>query len=127
MYNSLEARSPFLDRFLYLSHTNRKLERSITRFQSKHELKKIANNIGLNFITKTKKEGFTFPLEKYLLNKNNRDILETLVSNNSIVANYFDIKKIKLLINNDKEISKNFFRLWILLVFNYWHLEEKKS
>lgn len=126
MYNSLEARSPFLDKSLFLSIANRKLKSSLSSFQSKYELKKIAKKNGLDFITKIKKEGFTLPLEKYLLNQNNRDILQTIASNNSIVADYFDIKKIKSIINNERKISQNTFRLWILLVFNHWHLQTKK-
>ena len=125
MYNSLEARSPFLDKKLFSKISKRNLKFSITGLNSKNELKQIARNNNLDFITKSKKEGFTMPLHRYLCEKKNRDFLYSLTSNNSIISNYFDVKKLKEIMSNDKKIIHNSFRIWILLVLNQWHIESK--
>ena len=53
-------------------------------------------------------------------------MLQSLVDPSSIICDYFDRSKISKMIANKKSIKENSFRLWILLVFNYWNLQVQK-
>lgn len=126
MFNSLEVRSPFLDLEIFKNLNSRNPLSMISLFETKKELKKILKKHGLGFINNFKKRGFSIPIEKYLIENNGLEILQTLIEPNSIISEYFDKKKITKMISNKKNIQNNYFRLWILLVFNYWHLQTKK-
>lgn len=127
MFNSLEARSPFLDTNLFSFISKRKLTDLIKNFETKSELKEILKLYNLHFLTKHKKEGFTLPLLEYMLDKKNQDLLNSLTDSSCIISSYFEQKKIKKLLSSKKEISKNFYRIWILLVFDKWHRETSKN
>ncbi len=126
MINSLEVRCPFLDLEAFKIIKFRNPFSMISLFKTKKELKKILKNQGLDFLNNHKKRGFSIPLEKYLVEKRGLEILHTLVDPNSIICEYFDRSKISQMISNKKNIKDNFFRLWVLLVFNYWNLQNKK-
>ena len=121
MINSLEVRCPFLDLETFNKMKLCNPFSMISLFKTKKELKKILERQGLGYLNKHKKKGFSIPIEKYLVEKRGIEILHTLVESNSIICDYFDKSKISEMISNKKNIQDNYFRLWILLVFNYWH------
>lgn len=126
MVNSLEVRSPFLDLNLFNKINFSNPLSMISIFDTKIELKKILERQGLGFLNNHKKKGFSIPLEKYLVEKRGIEILHSLIEPNSIICDYFERNKISKMISNKKNIKNNSFRLWILLVFNYWNLQTTK-
>jgi asparagine synthase (glutamine-hydrolysing) len=125
MLNSLEIRCPFLDLELFNKMKFSNPFSMVSLFKTKKELKNILKKHELGYLNKHKKRGFSIPLEKYLIEKRSIDILQSLIDPNSIICDYFDRDKISDMIANKKNIKDNFYRLWILLVFNYWHLQTK--
>ena len=123
MFNSLEVRCPFLDLKTFNKMKFCNPSSMISLFKTKKELKKILERQGLGYLNKHKKKGFSIPIERYLIEKRGVEILHSLVEPNSIICDYFDKRKIFKMISNKKNIQDNYFRLWILLVFNYWHLQ----
>ena len=120
MENSLEARCPFLDIFMINRLSNINPEMIMSLSNNKKELKSILDKNNLSFLTSKKKEGFTPPLKSYMLDKKNVDVINQILESGSIVTNYFDKKKIERLISSKENIEKNYYRIWILLVFHYW-------
>ena len=125
MVNSLEIRCPFLDLETFNKMKFCNPFSMVSLFKTKKELKNIIKKLKLGYLDKHKKRGFSIPLEKYLIEKRSLDILQSLIDPNSIICDYFDKDKISKMISNKKNIKDNFYRLWILLVFNYWHLQTK--
>ena len=124
--NSLEVRCPFLDLDMFNKINFSNPLSMINIFNTKKELKKILERQGLGFLNNHKKKGFSIPLEKYLVEKRGIEILHSLIEPNSIICDYFEKSKIYKMISSKKNIKDNSFRLWILLVFNYWNLQTKK-
>ena len=126
MFNSREVRCPFLDLKTFNKMKFCNPFSMVSLFKTKKELKNILERLGLGYLNKHKKKGFSIPLEKYLIEKRGLEILQSLTDSNSIICDYFDKSKISNMIANKKNIKDNFYRLWILLVFNYWHLQTQK-
>ena len=121
MINALEVRCPFLDSKIYKERKNSNPKKMLDFFSSKKELKQILKQLGLGFLNKYKKRGFSISLDKYLCEKKNSELLNTLLDHNSIIMQHFKKKKIEEMISSEKNIKLNFFRIWILLVLNFWH------
>lgn len=121
MINALEVRCPFLDSNIFKEKKNTNPKKMVDLFSSKKELKHELNQLGLGFINKFKKRGFSIPLHIYLCEKKNRELINTLLDQNSIVMEHFKKEKIETMISNESNIKQNFFRIWILLVLNFWH------
>ena len=121
MINALEVRCPFLDSNIFKEKKITNPKKMVDLFSSKKELKQILNQLGLGYINKFKKRGFSIPLHKYLCEKKNRELINTLLDQNSIVMEHFKKEKIESMISNESNIKQNFFRIWILLVLNFWH------
>ena len=126
MINSVEVRCPFLDLNTFNKLKSCDPFSMVGLTDTKKELKKILEKQGLGFLNKHKKKGFSIPLEKYLTENRGIEILQSLIDPNSIICDYFDRSKIKEMIATKKSIKENTFRLWILVVFNYWNLQIQK-
>tara|TARA_B100000575_G_scaffold294452_1_gene310502 strand:+ start:15116 stop:16966 length:1851 start_codon:yes stop_codon:yes gene_type:complete len=126
MANSLEIRCPFLDLITFNRVNSSNPFSMIDIFNTKKELKEILKRQGLSFLNNKKKRGFSIPLHKYLIEKKGIEMLHSLIEPNSIICDYFEKNKIYKMISSKKSIKENYFRLWILLVFNFWNLQIKK-
>ncbi len=69
MANSLEVRSPFLDRSMIKDFNGIGFKRNLSIFKTKKILKEILGNHGFGNITKIRKQGFTPPLRKWMHSK----------------------------------------------------------
>ena len=112
MYNSVEARAPFLSKTVLnfsLAEDTKKLYKI---FDKKLYLKKIFKKIIPNFILNAKKHGFAFQKEKIL--KDEKFIFE-MISTKDLSNDKFFLDKYKRFKNNDGEYSNY---LWHELMLN---------
>ena len=121
MANSLEVRSPFLDRDLVDFSFNFPGEKKVGFLDSKLILKDAYKNNLPKWYLKLPKKGFEVPLKKWLrsdlkhlLEKATKpNVLETLnIKNNDIIN---EIKND--LLNNKNDSS---WKLWTLISYYYW-------
>ena len=115
MVNSVEARSPFLDKFIYKKSLNDNID-----FNSLIKTKIILRNIlakSNKVAANLPKEGFD--LKKNFIYKNNKlKIIEIISSSNSYIFNFIDKKK---LINNFyNNINFNSDIYWLVYSFIIW-------
>jgi asparagine synthase (glutamine-hydrolysing) len=118
MMNSLEVRSPFLDKnlveycFKNISTTNK-----VNSVQKKILFKKFAKKILPENFNFERKQGFSFPLDKMLLGGAYRDFsLDVLLRSNS----YFDKKFIISLFKGLDSGRGNGSRIFMLTTFELW-------
>ncbi len=128
MANSLEVRSPYLDKFIlkeiFPVHSSSLLSLKMT----KKELKQILKLRGLSELSKIKKMGFTPPLEIWILSKESKKFLNKMIEDkDSIVARLFQKEKLNSLISSDKSILRNKSRIWHLMVLHKWYLKNSKN
>lgn len=119
MANSLEVRSPFLDIKMINSIGKANASSMTGIFDSKKELKKILDSRGFAKLTKIPKQGFTPPLAKWMLRREGIVELEKIVES-EFISSLFNKKHLLEMISSDSHISKNYFRLWVLLILDKW-------
>ena len=88
-------------------------------FDTKKELKKILDSKGFSKLTKIPKQGFTPPLTKWILSNEGMIELEKMVQSD-FISSLFDKKHLSEMISSDTVISRNYFRLWVLLILDKW-------
>lgn len=120
MANSLEVRSPFLDLKMLSAIGQTNPSSMVGLLKTKKELKKILESKGFSKLAKTPKQGFTPPLAKWMLGKNGIQELKKILKS-PFINDLFEEKYLSEMINSERNISKNFYRLWILLLLNTWH------
>jgi asparagine synthase (glutamine-hydrolysing) len=122
MANSLEVRCPFLDRTMVEKINPANSSDLLSLTETKKELKKLVNMRGLGSLIKSKKKGFTPPLDDWILSKKSITLLNQMISDEgSIIFELFDCKKLSKIIGTKKQIYLHRIRLWYLLVLYTWH------
>jgi asparagine synthase (glutamine-hydrolysing) len=129
MFNSVEARSPLLDKNIYDYINKVPLKKNINVFSKKKILKKILENkLPKNFISK-KKRGFAVPITKYLF----RDLKNELYENYNNFKNDDRLACINMtnlieiinrfFLHNDYKLS---YQVWSFYVFFQWFKKYQK-
>tara|TARA_Y100000991_G_scaffold214062_1_gene200995 strand:+ start:197 stop:2062 length:1866 start_codon:yes stop_codon:yes gene_type:complete len=119
MYNSLELRSPFLDRELqeflgkidYNSLLYKKEQKAIT--------KKLLSKYFSGEIIKRPKQGFEMPISSLIKNDWKKDISDVILSQNKHMTLNMNYKE-ELLKNHIKGREDNSKKIWNLYVLNLW-------
>jgi len=122
MANSLESRVPFLDyrivEFIESLPPNLKLRGFKGKYLHKKALKKW---LPMNVVYR-KKKGFDNPIGKWLRGKLRFYIDDCLLSSNSAVSKYFDVKYIEKLVNLHESKKEDYMRhIYLLISFEMWH------
>ena len=121
MANSIEVRSPFLDKNMIRNINKTNPGSIIDVFESKKELKKILHNEGFNKLTNVKKQGFTPPLSQWMTSeKGISSIRSVLGDKRNSLGELFDTKKLTELTQEKDQIKKNYYRIWNLMIFSRW-------
>lgn len=129
MFYSVEARSPFLDKDIYDYVLNSKLTDNINFFNKKKILKKILNQKLPNKLISKKKTGFSFPLQNYLYENLNKELIndfEKIKNDDRLIGLNFTI--LNNIINrffhyNDYKLG---YQVWAIYVFSKWFNKYKK-
>ena len=120
MSNSLEVRSPFLDTQMLKDIGKTNFTSLVGLTDTKKELKKLLDGYGLSELTKVPKMGFTPPLLKWMLTLEGQKELSKTVQS-SFINSLFRRKHLLKMVENNTNISKNYFRLWNILLLDAWH------
>ena len=124
MANSLEVRSPYLDKTIIEEIFPVHPSSLLSLKETKKELKELLRTRGLSRLANVKKMGFTPPLELWILSDESKQFLKNMISDeNSIVSKLFRKDKLQILINSDKNIIRNKSRLWHLMILHQWYSE----
>ncbi len=129
MYYSVEARSPLLDRNIYLYLKNVSSKNHINLFNKKIILKKILKKKLPKGINSKFKQGFSIPLDKILFSYFENEIIHFC---NEIKKderlNIININKIEEIIHrffNNKDYKLS-YQIWSFYVFFKWYNKYKK-
>ncbi len=129
MYHSVEARSPLLDKNIYLYLKNVNSAKHINIFSKKILLKKILKNKIPQNLSSKYKRGFSVPLDKILFDYFEKEIFSYLddIKNDERLG-FLEIIKIEEIIyrffnNRDYKLS---YQIWSFYVFFKWYNKYKK-
>jgi asparagine synthase (glutamine-hydrolysing) len=116
MKNSLELRSPYLDKNIYSfsNKYNHYLFNNNKIFNKNLFLKKFKN------FDVTPKKGFSIPLNSYLRKDMNAWMNDIIHSKNNDSLELFDKKRLISFINDKKT---NLADIWPILIYMYWEIE----
>ena len=121
MANSLEVRSPFLDRSMIKDLNGIGFKRNLSIFKTKKILKEILGNHGFGNITKIRKQGFTPPLRKWMHSKEGLSAIKSHINKkNRYLGEFFDIQKLEELFSSKKKLNYNYYRLWNIMILSEW-------
>jgi asparagine synthase (glutamine-hydrolysing) len=125
MLNSVESRSPFLNRDLIkYSFTNLDSEQLVSSSEKKLILKKIAKKyLPVNF-NYNRKQGFQFPLNEYINTGKLDGIINDYVINNNIG---FDRSYVRKLVQQNKLGFSNTEKIFAILSFSVWFEEIQRN
>ena len=124
MKNSLEVRSPFLDKNFVEGLFPVNPNHLFSFFSNKKRLKELLGKYGLQKIGRTSKQGFTPPLEKWITSSESKKFLMKIFEDqDSIISQLFKLDKLKKILLKDKSIIKNKARLWFLMILYVWQKE----
>ena len=137
MANSLEARSPFLSKYMLEWAPKLPDHEKIKMTKTKFLLRDLAKKYSLVDLYKKPKRGFEVPLSNWVENDLKDNIYDRLNSANIYSTNFVDPKFIKSLLNNPSIYprEKRSKILWTLYSLEVWHssysrgknFEKKKS
>jgi asparagine synthase (glutamine-hydrolysing) len=121
MANSLEARSPFLDKDL-IEFVMRLPDRmKIRKGKNKYLLKKTFSDLLPHSIVHRPKQGFGVPLDKWFKYELRDFVYDILLSPNPHYKNYINQKVLKKMINDHMNGKRKISRIiWTLLSFEMW-------
>lgn len=120
MRYSLEARSPFLDYKMIELSGKIPFRLKVKNGETKYILKKALEELVPKENLYRPKVGFTIPLDKWFKGDINPYAAKVLLSKNSLIKEYIDIKKIKPMIySNDSNIDYG-PKIWTLLMLELW-------
>jgi len=119
---SVEARSPFLSKYLIDFSSKLPQNFKVNHFETKYLLRKVASNYLPPQIFSQKKKGFEIPLNNLVNNDLRTKIFDTITSN-TYLTNFINSKKIhqvlnRVGINDENQRSK---MLWSMFTFATWH------
>ena len=121
MANSLEIRSPFLDRDLAEFMISLPYNLKINKNELKYILRKTQQHLWVDEVRNRKvKQGFGSPVHQWLqMPKMESLTQEYLLNKNSKIYNYFSFEETK------KYFEKNNYQKWILLTLSIWFEKNK--
>ena len=120
MLNSLEVRTPFIDRnvweFALRINTKDNYFYRDNQYQGKRLIKSLMQNYGDEFLYR-KKRGFSMPLNVWFKNKKSYayELKNSLLESNSYISDLFDRKGIEEIVNGNHMGS-----IWLLIVLEEW-------
>jgi asparagine synthase (glutamine-hydrolysing) len=121
MINSVEIRSPFLNRNLAELAFRLPTPYKISRLSGKFILKKSVENILPNDIILRSKKGFVVPIENWLKKDLASDIKSHLLSPDSMTSLFFKRKYIHNLVESTQlHIPGNSKKLWTIFMLEIW-------
>lgn len=129
MFNSIESRTPFLDRDLYEFSLGLKNDELISSaYGSKSILKEYLSKNVPKSIWNRPKKGFGPPLGNWFKNELKSWAETNLFKNhNEYTDLYYSEKKVKDLWNKHLNGIGNYqHELWSIISFNYWYINQKK-
>jgi len=88
MANSLEVRPPYLDDRIVEFALNNKNSNQISMYKTKIFLREILKDTNLEFLNKSSKQGFGFPLSSWINNQGIEKIRQLYVDENLIYPSY---------------------------------------
>jgi len=122
MANSLEARSPFLDHKFVEFTASLPWDWKLRGLDTKFILKETFKNFLPAKILRRKKQGFSIPLGQWFRNQWKDFLQETIFSSKAISRNYFDVKRLKIFVEDHIYGRKDHgYCLWALLMLELWH------
>jgi asparagine synthase (glutamine-hydrolysing) len=119
MFNSLELRTPFLDKDLIEFSNNLPYHSIMHAGENKYITKKIAENHFSKDLIYREKQGFGIPIGEWMKNVWRKQFEEVVFEKQAVIPlNYTYIEKIwREHLSNEKDHSH---RLWIVYVFHKW-------
>ncbi len=121
MANSLEVRSPFLDRQMIHNVNQIGLKENLDIFKTKKILKKLLSAHDFSNVTRIKKQGFTPPLKNWMSSGEGLETLKSHINKkNDYLAKFFNINKLENLFSSKKSLDLNFNRLWNIMILSEW-------
>ena len=121
MANSLEVRSPFLDRSMIKDLNGIGIKHNLSIFKTKKILKDLLVKHGFRNITKIRKQGFTPPLKEWMHSKEGVETIKTHINKkNHYLGEFFNIQKLEELFSSKKKLDYNFYRLWNIMILSEW-------
>ncbi|MDA9029434.1 asparagine synthase (glutamine-hydrolyzing), partial [Candidatus Pseudothioglobus singularis] len=123
MAHSLEARSPFLSKYMLEWVPKLPDQEKINLTKTKSLLRDLTKKYSLNELYDKPKRGFEVPLKSWVENDLKDNIYDSLNSANSYSKNYVNPKFIKSLLNNPTIYpgEKRSKILWSLYSLEVWH------
>ena len=119
MANSLEVRSPFLDhKIIEFAFTKIPSDYKVTRHDRKILLKKLAHKLLPETFDFQRKQGFTLPLKKLVMQKDWHEFYYQKIINSD--PSIFNHKYALKLLKNQNELFNNAERLSALIFFMAW-------
>lgn len=124
MANSLETRSPLLDKNLMEFVASLPLEIKMRNLQLKHLLKSTVSIIVPADNLYREKRGFAVPIRYWFKNELNKYLIDILLAESSRIRKIFNINYIKELTKIHMEGKRDYSHyLWILLMLELWFQE----
>ncbi|MEK7486330.1 MAG: asparagine synthase (glutamine-hydrolyzing) [Planctomycetota bacterium] len=122
MYNSLEARSPFLDFRIVQYMNNLSFSAKYPAWKTKYLLKKIMSVHLPKTIVYRPKKGFGVPLAKWFMTDLKSFLLDSLNQENIKSIPFLNYQFIETLVQNHLDQKQdNRIKLWSLLTFVHWY------
>ncbi|MEW5982049.1 MAG: asparagine synthase (glutamine-hydrolyzing) [Acidobacteriota bacterium] len=121
MANSLETRSPFLDRELTEYVAQLPDELKLSGMQRKVVLREAFADLLPTSIKKRGKMGFGIPLDTWFRGELRGYVRETLLASNARYSSYLSRQRVEALVRDHEERRANLgLQLWTLLTFEVW-------
>jgi asparagine synthase (glutamine-hydrolysing) len=124
MANSLEVRPPYLDDRIISFAFNNKYSNRISASYTKTFLRDYLDNTEIKFINRSKKQGFGFPLSKWL-NDYGIDRIRQLFIDGNLVYSANQESHIKEIIFKDNLNINDIRELWAYYVISIWCADNK--
>ena len=115
MYNSLEVRSPFLDKQI-IEFSSSLPNKFKVRGSTKSILRKLSLNKLPNSIIKRKKHGFAVPLANMLRSSLKEKVSDTLTSTKTKVLDFINKEKLKKILEDHNKGIDNRKIIWSLYI-----------
>ena len=122
MYNSLEVRSPFLNKELIEYAYNLPMNYKMNGKGSKYILRNILKSYLPKKYFERPKQGFGIPLSEWIKNDMKEIISDSLSKNNCFKHGFFNYNTVeKTLSNHLNNKENNQHKIWSLFQFNQWY------
>jgi len=119
MANSLEVRSPFLDKQVIAIGSKLPHRYKIQKEQRKFLLYTLAKRYLPDYIARRKKQELAVPLEKWIFSSIKEKIFEVILSDRALSRGYFDADQLRSFVKEAQE--EDSYMLWTLYILEKWH------